>query len=60
MVMGVMGVMGGGMIMTHGAAKTPASPLFVAPTRVAFQAVLHQVGTFKIVAFNRRDNKHAC
>jgi hypothetical protein len=59
MVVGVMGVMGV-MIMTHGAAKAPASPLFVAPTHVAVHAVIHQVGPFKIVAFNRRDNKYAC
>ena len=57
-VMGVMGVMV--MVMTDGAAKAPASTLFVAPTRVAVQTVLHQSDAFKLVAFNRRDDKHAC
>jgi hypothetical protein len=48
------------VIMAHGAAKAPEAALFVAPAHVAVQAVLHQVGAFKIVAFHRRDNKHAC
>ncbi len=48
------------MVMAHGAAKALASPLFVAPKHVAVQTVLHQVGAFKIVAFHRRDDKHAC
>jgi hypothetical protein len=47
------------IVMAHGAAKAPASTLFVAPTHVAVQAVLHQVGAFKIVAFHRRDDEYA-
>jgi hypothetical protein len=48
------------VVVAHGAAKAPASPLFIAPKHVAVQTVLHQVGAFKIVAFHRRDDKHAC
>jgi hypothetical protein len=48
------------VVVAHGAAKAPAAALFVAPKHVAVQAVLHQVSAFKIVAFNRRDDKHAC
>jgi len=48
-----------GIVMTYGAAKAPAATLFIAPKHVAVQAVLHQVSAFKIVAFNRCDDKYA-
>ena len=52
--------MGVVVVVAHGAAKASKPAFFVAPAHVAVQTVLHQVGAFKIVAFHRRDDKHAC
>jgi hypothetical protein len=47
------------MFMAHGATKASKSALFVTPTHIAIQAVLHEVGEFKFGAFHRRDDEHA-
>jgi hypothetical protein len=46
-------------MVTNRAAKASKPALFVAPAHIAIQTVLHQVSAFKIVAFNRCDDKYA-
>jgi hypothetical protein len=43
-----------GMLLAHGATTASKSALFVTPTHIAIQAVLHDVSAFKIRAVNFR------
>jgi hypothetical protein len=42
------------MFMTHSATKASKPALFITPTHIAVQAVLHDVGAFKMHAVNFR------
>jgi hypothetical protein len=45
--------------MAAAAAAATKSALFITPTHIAVQAVLHDVGAFKRVEFHGREYDHA-
>jgi hypothetical protein len=47
------------IVMTNRAATASKSAIFIAPTHVAVQRVIHEVNTFKFGEFHGRDYKYA-